>query len=161
MPMEAMPMTRSGHQRLAEELHKLKTIERPKVIQDIAEARSHGDLRENAEYHAAREKQGFIESRITILDDALARAQIVEIAGSSTDPEVVKFGAHVTLQDENTAEEKTYQIVGELEANIDENRISLSSPLARALLGKKIDDVVEVRVPKGVKQLAISTIRYG
>ena len=159
MPMEAMPMTRSGHQRLAEELHKLKTIERPKVIQDIAEARSHGDLRENAEYHAAREKQSFIESRITVLDDALARAQIVEPDGIHN-PDMVKFGAHVTLNDESNGEEKTYQIVGELEANIDENRISLSSPLARALLGKRVDDVVEVRVPKGTKQLAIASIHY-
>ena len=159
MPMEAMPMTRSGHQRLAEELQKLKSYERPKVIQDIAEARSHGDLRENAEYHAAREKQSFIEGRITLLDDALARAQIVEHE-ENHNPDMVKFGAYVTLQDEINGEEKAYQIVGELEANIDENRISMSSPMAKALLGKRIDDVVEVRAPKGKKELVITTIRY-
>jgi transcription elongation factor GreA len=158
MVTEGIPFTKKGFEELRNELHRLKTIERPKVIQDIAEARAHGDLSENAEYAAAREKQGMIEARINDLDDKLSRANVIDF--STAKPDNVKFGAHVTLTDEDSGDEKTYQIVGDLEADISRNRISLSSPIARAMLGKKIDDLVEVQAPKGLVEYIISNIHY-
>lgn len=158
MVTEGIPFTKNGFEELRVELHRLKTIERPKVIQDIAEARAHGDLSENAEYAAAREKQGMIEARINDLDDKLSRATVIDF--STVKPDNVKFGAHVTLTDEDSGDERTYQIVGDLEADISRNRISLSSPIARAMLGKKIDDLVEVQAPKGVVEYIISNIHY-
>ena len=155
---EQVPLTPEGFQVLKAELENLRSKERPKVIADIAEARSHGDLRENAEYHAAKEKQGMIEGRIAELEDKLGRANII-------DPKVgpsgqVRFGARVTICDEDTGEEKAYQIVGDLEANLEQGKISMSSPIAKALMGRKLDDVVEIRVPKGKKEYAITEITY-
>ncbi|MFW7380475.1 MAG: transcription elongation factor GreA [Oligoflexus sp.] len=155
---EAIPFTRKGYEALKRELEILKTIERPKVIQEIAEARAHGDLKENAEYHAAREKQSFIEGRITILDDSISRANIISFAEEN--PDTVKFGSYVTVEDEQSGEEKTYQIVGDLEADISKNMISMGSPIAKALMGKRIDDSVEVKVPKGIKEYVVTNIRY-
>jgi transcription elongation factor GreA len=153
-----IPFTPQGYKELKQELHNLKHVERPKVIQEIAEARAHGDLKENAEYHAAREKQSFIEGRITLLDDHIARANVIDF--SNEDPESVKFGAFVTVEDEESGEQKTYRIVGDLEADIEKNRISMGSPIAKALLGKKLDDLVEVKVPKGTKEYVITEIKY-
>ncbi|NRA64583.1 MAG: transcription elongation factor GreA [Pseudobacteriovorax sp.] len=157
MSIEHIPFTPQGYETLKQELENLKVVERPKVIQEIAEARAHGDLKENAEYHAAREKQSFIEGRITILDDHIARANVISF--EEDNPEIIKFGAFVTLEDEE-GEEKTYRIVGDLEADISQNKISLGSPIAKALLGKRIDDVVEVKVPKGVMEYTILEIKY-
>ena len=153
-----IPLTNDGYKMLQNELNKLKTTERPEVIEAIAEARGHGDLKENAEYHAAREKQGFIEARIAILEDQLSRAQIVDM--SDLNPESIRFGAWVHLQDEETGESKKFRIVGDLEANINENKVSISSPIARALLGKKIDELVSIRAPKGDKEYMILSIKY-
>lgn len=158
MSKESIPFTKSGFDRLQVELQRLKSEERPRVIQEIAEARSHGDLSENAEYSAAREKQGFIEARIAELEDKLTRGQVIDPADG--DLNQVRFGAFVTLCDEESGEEKTYQIVGDIEADIRENRISLSSPLARALVGKRVDDLVEVNAPKGAVEYTITNIRY-
>ena len=156
--IESVPLTRGGYELLKEELQHLKSIERPKIIQEIAEARGHGDLKENAEYHAAREKQSFIEGRIADLDDKLARARVIEFNGEPDS--LVKFGAYVTLADEESGESKTYRIVGDLEADIAQNRISLSSPIARALLGRRVDDTVAVQVPKGTREYVITDIKY-
>lgn len=158
MELQQVPLTAAGMERLSGELVQLKKIERPQVIEEIAEARSHGDLKENAEYHAAREKQGMIEARISELEDKLSRATVIDFSNES--PDIIKFGASVTVSDEDTGEEKQYQIVGDLEANIDKNMISLSSPIAKALMGKKIDDLVEVRVPKGTSEYVILEIKY-
>jgi transcription elongation factor GreA len=158
MSKDSIPFTKEGYERLAAELQRLKSEERPRVIQDIAEARSHGDLSENAEYSAARERQGFIEGRIAELEDKLTRGRIVD--PSEGEPGQVRFGAFVTLCDEETGDEKTYQIVGDIEADIRENRISLSSPLARALVGKRVDDLVEVHAPKGSVEYTITSVRY-
>ncbi len=158
MSKESIPFTKQGYERLQSELHRLKSEERPRVIQDIAEARSHGDLSENAEYSAARERQGFIEGRIAELEDKLSRAQVID--PGEGDQGQVRFGAFVTLCDEETGDEKTYQIVGDIEADIRENRISLSSPLARALVGKRVDDLVEVNAPKGAVEYTITSIHY-
>ncbi|MDD9952113.1 MAG: transcription elongation factor GreA [Zetaproteobacteria bacterium] len=155
---ETIPVTAEGHQRLNKELHKLKSEERPAVIEAIAEARSHGDLKENAEYHAAREKQGFIEARINYLEDRLSRAQVITF--DKVSPDSVRFGAWVDLEDEESGEEKKFRIVGELEADIDNNLLSISSPMGKALLGKKLDDIVEIRVPKGIREYVIINIRY-
>lgn len=155
---EAIPFTRQGYEALKRELEKLKNIERPKVIQEIAEARAHGDLKENAEYHAAREKQSFIEGRITILDDSISRASIISF--SEENPDTIKFGAYVTVEDEDTGDVKTYRIVGDLESDIERNMISMGSPIARALMGKHVDDAVQVKVPKGMKQYMVTNIRY-
>jgi transcription elongation factor GreA len=157
--VEMVPFTKQGYELLSQELQNLKSVERPKIIQEIATARAHGDLKENAEYHAAREKQGFIESRINLLDDLLARAQVIEVDPSNA-PDFIKFGSFVTLEDEESGEQKTYQIVGDVEADINQNKISMSSPIAKALMGKKLDDVVEVRAPKGVKEYIVTDIRY-
>lgn len=156
--MDAIPFTRDGYQELKLELDNLKSVERPKVISEIAEARAHGDLKENAEYHAAREKQSFIEGRITLLDDRLSRAKIIDF--TEDDADRVKFGAYVTLEDEETGNNRTYRIVGDLEANIEKDKISLSSPIAKALLGKELDDLVEVKAPGGKKEYVIVEIKY-
>lgn len=160
MAEELIPFTKDGYHALQDELHRLKHVDRPKVIQDIADARSHGDLSENAEYHAARERQGFIEGRIAELEGNLSRANIIDFSADADAINQVRFGAFVTVQDENTGDQKTYRVVGDLEADITKNRISLSSPIARALLGKKIDDTIEVNAPKGAVEYVITEIRY-
>jgi transcription elongation factor GreA len=158
MTVEQIHMTKQGYEKLKDELHTLKVIERPKVIEEIAEARAHGDLRENAEYHAAREKQGFIEGRITLLEDHLARASIVDFSGQTTND--VKFGSFVTVTDAESGEKKAYRIVGDIEADISKNHISINSPIGKALLGKKVGDYVEVEVPKGLLEYEIVQIKY-
>ncbi|WP_132949737.1 transcription elongation factor GreA [Rhodovulum bhavnagarense] len=155
--MEKIPMTRAGHAALDEELKKLKSVERPAVIKAIAEAREHGDLSENAEYHAAREKQSFIEGRIKELEALLSLAEVIDPAKLSG---AIKFGATVTLVDEDTDEEKTYQIVGEAEANIDKGLLNIRSPLARALIGKNEGDSVEVRTPGGERSYEVLSVSY-
>lgn len=158
MTVENIPFTPEGYKDLQRELENLKKVQRPKVIEAIAEARAHGDLKENAEYHAAREKQAFIEGRISLLEDQLSRGEVVK--NDDLSAKTIRFGAWVTLQDEETGESKKYRIVGDLEADINKNRISLSSPIARAILGKKIDDEVEIRVPKGIKEYVIIKVEY-
>jgi transcription elongation factor GreA len=152
-------MTKAGTERLREELAKLKKIDRPKVIAAIAEARAHGDLKENAEYHAAREQQGFIEGRIQHLEYSISHAQIIDVEKLNPGDRVV-FGATVTLSDEETAEETTYQIVGDVEADIKHNRIAVSSPISRALIGQEIGDVVVVRAPAGEREYEIVDVEY-
>jgi transcription elongation factor GreA len=156
--LEAIPFTREGLERFRKELDHLKSFERPKVIQEIAEARAHGDLSENAEYHAAREKQGFVEARIAELEDKTSRAQVIDFASDKSSK--VKFGAFVTIQDETSGQERTVRIVGDLEADLDNGMISVNSPLAKALLGKSQNDQVEVRAPKGLVEYSITTVRY-
>ena len=151
-------MTAEGYQALDEELKRLKTVERPQVIAAISEARSHGDLSENAEYHAAKDRQGWIEGRIAEIEDRVARAQVIDVTKLSGDQ--VKFGAVVTVVDEDTEEEGRYQIVGEHEADVKGGRISLSSPLSRAMIGKEVGDVVEVNTPGGVKSYEILKIEW-
>ncbi len=151
-------MTRAGASRLDDELKRLKSEERPAVIKAIAEAREHGDLSENAEYHAAREKQSFIEGRIKELEAILGRADVIDPASLSG---AIKFGATVTLVDEDTDEEKTYQIVGEPEADIENGRLNIKSPLARALIGKEEGDSVEVKTPGGERSYEVLSIAYG
>jgi transcription elongation factor GreA len=155
---DRIPMTAKGYQRLEAELKQLKTIERPEVIKAIAEARLHGDLSENAEYHAARERQSFIEGRLMELEDKIARAEVIDPAklGGKT----VKFGATVTLVDEDTDESSTYQIVGEDEADISKGRLAITAPLSRALIGKTVGDNVEVRTPKGEKAYEIVKVKF-
>ncbi|WP_028989744.1 transcription elongation factor GreA [Thermithiobacillus tepidarius DSM 3134] len=153
-----VPMTVVGAQRLREELQRLKTVERPAVIEAIAEARSKGDLSENAEYDAAKERQGFIEGRIMELEDKLARAQIIDPKDLSAEDKVV-FGATVRLEDAD-GNEVTYQIVGDDEADIKENKVSISSPIARALIGRREGDVVEVKAPGGVREYEILQVAY-
>ena len=157
MSEQMIPFTQEGLDELQAELKQLREVERPKVIADIAEARAHGDLSENAEYHAAREKQGFIEGRILELEGSLSRATVIDSKDQKTD--IVRFGAFVTIIDENDTS-KTVRIVGDLEADISKNRISLSSPLARAMLGKAVDDIVEVSAPKGIMEYTITKIHY-
>lgn len=158
MATETVPFTREGYLKLKAELDLLKSVERPKIIREIADARSHGDLSENAEYHAAKERQGFIEGRIADLDDKISRAQVIE-PGDENETRV-KFGAWVTVTDEDSGESKTFRIVGDLEADIQQGMISLSSPLARALLGKQVGALVEVNVPKGVVEYSVTEVRY-
>ncbi|MFV9473881.1 transcription elongation factor GreA [Advenella sp. RU8] len=157
--MAAIPLTARGAKRLEEELHRLKTIERPNVIEAISEARAQGDLSENAEYDAARERQGFIEGRIKELEGTLANAHIIDPAALEVDDRIV-FGATVTIEDLDSSETVTYQIVGDLEADIRQNLISVSSPVARALIGKSEGDVVMVNVPAGEKEFEIIEIEY-
>ena len=156
--MDKIPMTLDGLQRLEAELKQLKTIERPGVIRALEEARAHGDLSENAEYHAAKERQAFIEGRVAELEDKIARAEVIDV--SKLSGKVIKFGAKVTLADEDTDEESTYQIVGPDEADIDEGRLSVTSPLARALIGKQTGDSVEVTTPGGSKSYEITRIVF-
>jgi transcription elongation factor GreA len=155
----AVPITLRGSEALKEELNQLKTVERPQVVQAIAEAREHGDLKENAEYHAAREQQSFIEGRIQELEGTLAQCQIIDPASLPQDGRVV-FGVTVTLLNVDTDQEVTYQIVGDYESDIKLNRISVSSPIARALIGKEIDDVAKVQAPGGTVEYEIIDIAY-
>ena len=156
--MNKIPMTLEGYTRLQEELKRLKTTERPNIIKAIAEARDHGDLSENAEYHAARERQGFIEGRIMELEDKIARTEVIDVTKLSG--KLVKFGAKVTLADEDTDEEQIFQIVGEDEADVRAKRLSITSPLARALIGKTVGDTVEVTTPGGSKQYEIARVVF-
>lgn len=153
-----IPLTRESYETLQDDLKRLIREERPKVIQDIAEARSHGDLSENAEYDAAKHRQAFIEGRIQELSDKLARAYVVDL--SNLTPDKVVFGATVTLYDTATEEETTYKIVGEEEADIKLGKISCTSPVGKALIGHKLDDTVKVKVPAGEKEYEIIEIRY-
>jgi len=155
--MEKLPMTRAGHAALETELKTLKSEERPAVIKAIAEARELGDLKENAEYHSAREKQGFIEGRIKELESVLSLVEVIDPTKLSGP---IKFGATVTLVDEDTDEEKTWQIVGEHEANVEKGLLNIKSPIARALIGKEEGDSVEVRTPGGEKSYEILDIKY-
>ena len=155
--MEKILLTRAGFDQLDEELRQLRGVERPSVIRAIAEAREHGDLSENAEYHAAREKQSFIEGRIKELEAIIGRAEVIDPAKLSGS---IKFGATVRLVDEDTDDEKTYQIVGEHEADLERGLLNVRSPLARALIGKEEGDSVEVVTPGGGKSYEILTIRY-
>ncbi len=158
MVMQRVPITLQGFERLQEELKTLKSEERPAVIRAIAAAREHGDLSENAEYHAARERQSFIEGRIAELEDKISRAEVIDT--SKLSGEVAKFGATVTLADCDTDEEKTYQLVGETESDISAGLLSIASPLARALIGKAVGDVVEVVTPGGQKDYEVVTVQY-
>ncbi len=151
-------MTGEGYRVLDEELKRLKTQERPSVIAAIAEARAHGDLSENAEYHAAKDRQGWIEGRIAEIEDKMARAQVIDVSKLSGSQ--VKFGATVTVVDEDTEDEARYQIVGEHEADVKSGRLSLTSPLARGMMGKEKGDVVEVSTPSGVKAYEIVKIEW-
>jgi transcription elongation factor GreA len=156
--MEKVPMTAEGYKALDEELKRLKTVERPAVIAAIAEARSHGDLSENAEYHAAKERQGWIEGQIAEIEDKISRAQVIDVSKLSGTQ--IKFGATVTVIDEDTEEEGRYQVVGDHEADVKSGKISLSSPLSRAMIGKEVGDVVEVVTPGGVKANEITKVEW-
>ena len=151
-------MTGEGYRALDEELKRLKSQERPSVIAAISEARSHGDLSENAEYHAAKERQGWIEGRIAEIEDKISRAQVIDVTRLSGSQ--IKFGATVTVVDEDTDEESRYQIVGEHEADVKAGRISVASPLARALISKEVGDVVEVNTPGGVRSYEILKVEW-
>jgi transcription elongation factor GreA len=157
--MNKIPMTAVGYNRLQEELKRLKTVDRPTIIRAIAEARDHGDLSENAEYHAARDRQSFIEGRLAEIEDKIARAEIIDV--SKLSGSIIKFGAKVTLADEETDEEQTFQIVGEDEADISQGRLSVTSPLARALIGKQTGESVEVATPRGAKSYEVVTVAFG
>ena len=157
--MSKVPLTVTGAQKLKEELRHLKNEERPRIIEAIAEARSHGDLKENAEYHAAREQQSFAEGRIKEIESKLANAQIIDVTTLANNGKVV-FGATVDLLDVDSDEEFTYRIVGEDEADIKQGMISFNSPIARALIGKEEGDAVEVDVPGGQRSLEITAVRY-
>jgi transcription elongation factor GreA len=154
-----VPLTVRGAERLREELKKLKSVDRPRVIQAIAEARAHGDLKENAEYHAAREQQGFIEGRIQDIEGKLSNAEVIDVSRMNPNGKVV-FGATVVLSDEDSGGEVTYQIVGEDEADIKAGRISINSPIARGLIGKEEGDSAAIRTPAGDKQFEIVSVRY-
>jgi transcription elongation factor GreA len=158
MPQSKYPMTHQTHKRLEKELHELKTVSRPDIIRAIAEARSHGDLSENAEYHAAKEKQGFIEAKIKDLEYKLSHSHLVDI--SKLSGENVQFGATVTLIDEETEEMVTYHLVSEFEADAAKKHISITSPVARALIGKKIGQSIEVATPKGHRYFEILKVEF-
>ena len=157
--MEKLPITAAGHAALIEELRRRQQEERPRIIQMIAEARAHGDLSENAEYHSAKEQQSLNEGRIAELEDKIARADVIDL--SKLSGKIVKFGATVTLVDEDTDEEKKYQIVGETEADVKSGRVSITSPIARALIGKTVGDTVEVNAPGGGKSYEILKVAFG
>jgi transcription elongation factor GreA len=156
---DRLPMTRRGYDKLEAELKRLRTEERPRNVREIEEARAHGDISENAEFHAAKERQSHIEGRVRMLDDKLARAQIIDPSGQTLDQ--VRFGLTVVLVDTDTDEKVTYTIVGEEEADVSEAKISVVSPVARALLGKAVGDAVQVRVPRGTREFEILEIRAG
>ena len=157
--MNRAPITKVGSERLRGELDRLKSVERPKIIAAIAEARAHGDLKENAEYHAAREQQSFIEGRIAELEAALSTAEVIDVSRLSAGSKVV-FGATVALEDEDSGEAVTYQIVGDLEADIKQRLIAVSSPIARALIGKSAGDSFEFKAPNGTKRYEITGVSY-
>ncbi len=156
--MDRVPMTKAGYEKLNNELSRLKSVERPAVIQAIAEAREHGDLSENAEYHAAREKQGFLEGRISEIESKISRAEVIDVSQVSGD--TVKFGATVTLFDETNEKEVKYQIVGEDESDLDAGKVSVTSPFARALIAKEEGDVAEVKSPGGVRSYEVIKVEY-
>ncbi|MBB43709.1 MAG: transcription elongation factor GreA [Rhodospirillaceae bacterium] len=156
--MDKVPMTLEGFQRLESELKRLKTKERPDVIKAIATAREHGDLSENAEYHAAKERQGFIEGRLNEIEEKIANSEVIDPSQFSGN--TIKFGATVTVADEDTDEEITYQIVGEHEASIETGFLSFSAPLARAMIGKAVGDMIEVNTPKGAKGYEILKVVF-
>jgi transcription elongation factor GreA len=156
--MEKFPMTAAGFSRLESELRQRKSVDRPLIVEAISEARAHGDLKENAEYHAAKEKQAFNEGRIKELEAVISRVEVIDVC--SLHCETIKFGATVTLIDENTEEESSYQIVGEYEADINARQVSMTAPIARALIGKKKGDSIEVKTPKGVKNYEVLEIKY-
>lgn len=156
--MERFPITADGFTRMEAELKHLKSVERPEIIKAIAEARAHGDLSENAEYSAAKEKQSFIEGRIQDLEARVSRAEIIDVAALSG--ETVKFGATVKLIDEDTEEDVTYQIVGEYEADLKQGKLALNAPIARALIGKSVGDRIEVNTPKGLKYYEIESVSF-
>ena len=157
--VEKVPMTTAGHIALEEELKRRQQIERPRIIQQIAEARAHGDLSENAEYHAAKEAQSHNEGRVAELEDKIARAEVIDVTKLSG--KTIKFGAIVTLVDEDTEEERRYQIVGEMEADVKSGRVSITSPIARALIGKGVGDTVEVTTPSGGKSYEVLKVAFG
>lgn len=156
--MEKVPMTIGGHAQLEVELKRRTSVERPHIIQAISEARAHGDLSENAEYHAAKEQQSLNEGRINELEDKLGRAEVIDVSKMSGD--TIKFGATVTLIDEDTEEEKKYQIVGDVEADVKEGKVSISSPISRALIGKEVGDSIEVAAPGGARSYEITGVLY-
>ncbi len=156
--MEKVPMTAGGYEALEAELKRLKTVDRPAVIQAISAAREHGDLSENAEYHAAKERQSFIETRVIELEDKISRAQVIDV--SKLTGNVVKFGATITLVDTDTDEEQVFQIVGVDEADVKAGRLSVSSPVARALIGKTVGDEIEVTTPGGHKSYEILQVKF-
>jgi transcription elongation factor GreA len=156
--MERIPMTAGGYKGLEEELNQLKNVERHEIIKAIAEARAHGDLSENAEYHAAKEKQSFIEGRVMELEDQIGRAEVIDV--SKMTGTTVKFGATVTLVDEDSDEKRKYQIVGDVESDVKRGRISLSSPIARALIGKGKGDTVEVATPGGTRSYEVLKVEF-
>jgi len=158
MTMERVPMTVEGFRTLEAELQRLKSEERPRIIQAISEARSHGDLSENAEYHAAKEQQGFNEARVADIEDRISRADVIDTSKLSGN--TVKFGATVTLVDEDTDEKVKYKIVGDFEASVRDGKISISSPIARALIGKSKNDTAEVTTPKGARSYQILKIEW-
>jgi transcription elongation factor GreA len=155
---ERVPMTRQGYDKLEADLRELKTVDRPGIVKEIEIARAHGDISENAEFHAAKERQSHIEGRIRQLEDKLARAQVIDPSGPQ--PDSVRFGVTVVLLDAETDEEVTYTLVGEDESDIAKGLLSISSPIARALLGKAVDDVVRVQVPKGTREFEVREIRF-
>jgi transcription elongation factor GreA len=157
--MEKIPLTAAGFAALEQELATLKSVERPAIIDAIAEARAHGDLKENAEYHAAKERQSFIEGRIEELEAVISRAEVIDVAALSGT--MVKFGATVTVADDDTGDEHVYQVVGEYEADIDHGKISIGAPLARALIGKTVGDMVSVTTPKGAKKYEVVKVKFG
>ena len=156
--MEKHPMTPEGHAKLKEELGRLKSEERPRIIRAIGTAREHGDLSENAEYHAAKDRQGMIEARISELESKIGLAEVIDISNLSGDH--IQFGAKVTVVDEKTDEKSTYQIVGADEAEVNEGRLSISSPLARALIGKTSGDAIEINTPNGARNYEILNVKY-
>jgi len=158
MAVDKVPMTVEGYAALETELQRLRTVERPRIIQAIAEARSHGDLSENAEYHAAKEAQGLNEAKVAEIEDKLSRADVIDIASLTGD--TIKFGATVKLADEDTDEEASYKIVGEYEADVRDGKVSITSPIARALIGKEVGDSVEVITPKGSRSYEILGVKF-
>ncbi|MDG9730163.1 transcription elongation factor GreA [Ignatzschineria sp. RMDPL8A] len=157
--MNKYPITKEGAERLRAELDDLKKVQRPRIVADIAEAREHGDLKENAEYHAAREEQGFIEARISDFEARLSNAQVIDITQIANTGKVI-FGVTVTLFDVNEEKEVTYQIVGDYEADVKANKLSISSPIARALIGKEVDDEVTIKTPGGDKMYEILEVEH-
>ena len=156
---ERLPMTRAGYEKLEEELRRLKSVERLKIVKEIEIARAHGDISENAEFHAAKERQSHIEGRVRLIEDKLARAVVIDPSGQP--PDEVRFGVTVQLEDTATGERVTYTILGEDESDVANGQISVASPVAKALLGKAVGDSVSVRVPKGVRVLEVIEIRFG
>jgi transcription elongation factor GreA len=155
---DRIPMTQAGYDKLEQELRHLKSVERPRNVREIEAARAHGDISENAEFHAAKERQSHLEGRLRQLEDKLARAQVIDTTGQIADK--VRFGVTVSLEDAESGEQVTYTILGEDESDVSQGRISVTSPVARALLGKEIGDSVTVRVPKGTREFEILDIRF-